>query len=181
MRLSRRSGPTISYRFYPAFVDYPGAPPCGSKPRDLVVDICRSLARFGPPRFYILNTGVSTVRPLEAAVAELAKDGITLRYNRGTHAEEIETSKMLYIAPESVNMKLAAKDFPKTVHTGGKTGRRGLSPRRNLWRPHAAKRDKGEKIVKTPSGVFTNIVTRVVTLTGLAGNGADSRRLDAAG
>jgi hypothetical protein len=34
---------------------------CGSKPR---------------PRFYMLNIGVSIVRPLEAAVAELSKDGI---------------------------------------------------------------------------------------------------------
>jgi creatinine amidohydrolase/Fe(II)-dependent formamide hydrolase-like protein len=85
-----------------------------------VVDICRSLARFGPPRFYILNTGVSTVRPLEAAVAELAKDGITLRYNRGTHAEEIETSKMLYIAPEPP--RRLASSFIDRGHCGGMAG-----------------------------------------------------------
>jgi len=29
----------------------------------------------------------------------------------GTHADEIETSMMLYIAPESVDMKKAVKDY----------------------------------------------------------------------
>src|ERR1700693_3701633 len=109
--------PTINYHSYPAFVDSPGATSLRFETaRDLVVDICRGLARFGPRRFYVLNTGVSTVRPLEAAVGALAKDGITLRYTdllkadaaveseikqekEGTHADEIETSEMLYIAP----------------------------------------------------------------------------------
>ena len=30
-----------------------------------LVDICRSLARYGPHKSYALNTGVSTMRPLE--------------------------------------------------------------------------------------------------------------------
>ena len=57
----------------------------------------------------------------------LSGDGIVLRYTNlnvtepvekqirkeegGTHAEEIETSMMLYIAPESVEMKKAVKDY----------------------------------------------------------------------
>jgi creatinine amidohydrolase len=120
--------PTINYSFYPAFVEYPGSTSLRFETaRDEVVDICRSLARFGPKRFYVLNTGVSTLRPLAAAAEMLAADGIVMRYTNlnvtepvekqirkeegGTHAEEIETSMMLYIAPESVEMKKAVKDY----------------------------------------------------------------------
>jgi creatinine amidohydrolase len=159
--------PTINYHFYPAFVDYPGATSLRFETaRDLVVDICRGLGRFGPRRFYVLNTGVSTVRPLEAAVAELAKDGIMLRYTdllkadaaveseikqekAGTHADEIETSEMLYIAPESVNMKLAAKDFPQGSPLQWKDPNgAGYSPSGVYGDATLATRDKGEKVVK---------------------------------
>jgi len=121
--------PTVNYHFYPAFVDYPGSTTLRLETaRDLVVDICRSLARFGPRRFYALNTGVSTVRALAPAVDLLAADGILLRFTNvgtivedvekkvqqqegGTHADELETSMMLYIAPSSVDMKKAVKDY----------------------------------------------------------------------
>lgn len=120
--------PTITYHFYPAFVEYPGSTHLRFETaRDMVVDIVKSLANYGPRRFYILNTGVSTMRPLRASAEILAKDGILMRFTdiltadadaakgllkqeRGTHADESETSMMLYMYPDRVNMKLAAKD-----------------------------------------------------------------------
>src|SRR4030095_5467406 len=106
--------PTINYSFYPAFLEYPGSTSLGlDTARAMVVDIVRSLAHFGPRRFYIINTGISTLRPLAQAADELGKEGILLRYldftkedpvekkvrqSGGTHADEIETSMMLYIA-----------------------------------------------------------------------------------
>src|SRR3954449_3524766 len=73
--------PTINYSFYPAFLEYPGSTSLRFETaRDMVVDICRSLARYGPKRFYILNTGISTVKPLTQAKEELAKDGIEMRF-----------------------------------------------------------------------------------------------------
>src|SRR5437870_9595427 len=102
--------PTVNYGFYPAFLEYPGSTSLRLETaRDLVVDICRSLARFGPRRFYVLNTGVSTRHALEPAAEILAADGIVLRWTDllkitgpvekavgkqegGTHADEIETS-----------------------------------------------------------------------------------------
>src|SRR5689334_12588623 len=67
--------PTVNYSYYPAFVEYPGTTTLRMETaRDLVVDICRSLARYGPRRFYVLNTGVSTVRALRPAVDILAAD-----------------------------------------------------------------------------------------------------------
>jgi creatinine amidohydrolase len=128
--------PTVNYHYYPAFVEYPGSTTLRIETaRDLLVDICRSLARYGPRRFYALNTGVSTVRALKLSVDVLAADGIQLRYTDilkvgeaaekqvkqeegGTHADEIETSMMLYIAPSSVDMKKAVKDY----HPSGKGG-----------------------------------------------------------
>jgi creatinine amidohydrolase len=120
--------PTVNYGYYPAFVEYPGSTSLRLEvARDVIVDICRSLARFGPKRFYVLNTGISTVRSLQPAVEILRAEGILLRFTDlhvvgpveqtirkeegGTHADEIETSMMLYLAPESVEMKKAVKDY----------------------------------------------------------------------
>jgi creatinine amidohydrolase len=119
--------PTINYSFYPAFLEYPGSTSLGlDTSRDMITDIVHSLAHYGPRRFYILNTGISTLQPLAQAAAKLASEGILLRYtdltkdnpvetklrqSPGTHADEIETSMMLYIAPESVQMKKAVRDF----------------------------------------------------------------------
>jgi creatinine amidohydrolase len=96
--------------------------------RDLLIDICRSLAAFGPQRFYVLNTGVSTVRALKPVAEVLANEGLTFHFTDllallgpiehvvaeqegGTHADEIETSMVLSIAPETVDMAKAAKDY----------------------------------------------------------------------
>jgi creatinine amidohydrolase len=120
--------PTINYSFYPAFVEYPGSTSLRFETaRDTVIDICRSLARFGPRRFYVINTGVSTRRPLAEAAQMLRADGIIMRFTdlnvtepvektikkepAGTHADEIETSMMLYIAPDTVDMSKAVRDI----------------------------------------------------------------------
>jgi creatinine amidohydrolase len=121
--------PTLAYHYYPAFVDYPGSVTLRLETaRDLVVDACSSLAAFGPRRFYVLNTGVSTVRALRPAQEALARESILLHFTDldavagetvarvsqqegGTHADEIETSMMLYIAPERVDMRKAARDY----------------------------------------------------------------------
>lgn len=120
--------PTINYSYFPAFVEYPGTTHLRLETaRDMVIDVVHSLARFGVRRFYVLNTGVSTMRPLAAAAEALAKEGVLLRYTdilrsggdvekrvaqqvRGSHADEIETSMMLYIAPERVDMSKAVRD-----------------------------------------------------------------------
>ena len=121
--------PTVNYSFYPAFSEYPGWTGLRLETaRDLIVDICRSLSRFGPRRFYVLNTGVSTVRALAPAAEALAADGILMRYTDllkvmepvekqvsqqegGTHADEIETSMILYMSPSDVDMSKAVKDY----------------------------------------------------------------------
>lgn len=121
--------PTINYNFYPAFVEYPGSTGLRLETsRDVVVDVVRSIARHGPRRFYILNTGVSTLRALAPARDTLAADGIVMVYTDilnvgkeaeervskqagGTHADELETSLMLFIRPDVVRMNRAPDDY----------------------------------------------------------------------
>jgi len=121
--------PTVGYHYYPAFVEYPGSVTLQlATARDLIVDICTSFAAFGPRRFYVLNTGVSTLHPLSMAAERVREKGMLLRYSDlrklageavrrcsqqpgGTHADEIETSVMLYIAPERVHMAKALRDY----------------------------------------------------------------------
>jgi creatinine amidohydrolase len=159
--------PTINYSYYPAFVEYPGSTTLRLETaRDMLVDIVRSLSHYGPRKFYILNTGISTIRPLEQARGELVKAHIEMRYtdlNRfaelekkvrtsgGTHADEIETSMMLYIAPETVDMKKAVRDLHDDK-PGGLTrdphGKGTYSPTGAWGDPTLATREKGRVIVE---------------------------------
>ncbi|HVR71850.1 MAG TPA: creatininase family protein [Vicinamibacteria bacterium] len=120
--------PTLTYGFYPAFLEYPGSTSVSFETqRDAVVGIARSVARHGPRRLYVLNTGVSTVRPLRAAAETLSREGILMRFTdvslagraaedavreqkMGTHADEIETSMALYMEPGAVRMERAVAD-----------------------------------------------------------------------
>jgi creatinine amidohydrolase len=130
------AAPAVNYHYYPAFVEYPGSTTLRLETaRDLLVDICRSLSRYGPKKFYALNTGVSTVRALKPAAEILAAGGIQFRYTDilhagaeaekrlakqegGTHADEMETSLMLYIDPASVDMSKAVKDYHPSSEGG---------------------------------------------------------------
>lgn len=159
--------PIIGVSYYPAFVEYPGSISLRLETaRDVVVDVVRSLARYGPRRFYALNTGVSTVRALGPAAEVLAGDGILLRFTElgralgpiekaisqqegGTHADEIETSMMLYLAPDTVDMTRAVKDYrpgPSPL-TRNPNGPGVYSPTGTWGDPTLATRAKGERIV----------------------------------
>lgn len=167
--------PTLTYHFYPAFAEYPGSTTLRLETaRDLTVDVVRSIAKHGPRRFYALNTGVSTVRALEPAAAELAKEGLVLRYTNvletlgpierevaeqegGTHADEIETSVMLVLTPDRVDMTKAVKDYT-AAGTGGLTRDPGgpgtYSPTGTWGDPTLASREKGRKVIEAFVGAL---------------------------
>ncbi len=68
----------------------------------------------------------------------------------GSHADEIETSMMLYIAPATVDMSKAVKDY-STKGTLGLTRKEGgtatYSPTGIWGDPMLATREKGERVV----------------------------------
>ena len=162
--------PTLSYGHYPSFVEYPGTVSLSADTqKDVVVEICRSIARYGPRRFYVLNTGVSTVPPLQAAAAELAREGILMRFTDplaagkaaedavrqqkwGTHADELETSMILYMKPSAVRMDRAVADGervrPGPLTRDRRRTDRTYSPSGVFGDPTLATWQKGEKITE---------------------------------
>lgn len=180
--------PPLAYHFYPTFLEYPGSTSIASNTaRDMTVDIVRSLAKYGPRRFYVLNTGVTTMFPLKDAAAALADHGILLGYTDmryhlagarvtrqqrpmagAAHADEVETSMMLFVDPSAVDMRKAVreygagfgpmtrqKDAPGTFSASGVVGD-----------PTLATREKGQVLVEgLVAGVLDDIeAVRAATL-----------------
>ena len=175
--------PPLTHHFYPAFLEYPGSTSLTLETaRDYTVQIVRSLARYGPKRFYILNTGVSTTRALEPAAALLAREGILLRYTdfgaaadraaasirqqpMGSHADELETSMMLYIDDNSVDMRLAVKDIAPAstpFRLNRQPGGTGTHSPSGVWGDATlATKEKGRIVVE---GVVTTILSEIEAL-----------------
>lgn len=120
--------PTVTYGYYPSFMDYPGS--CTLAQVSFVAlmrDILHSVLQSGIDKIIILNSGISTIEPLSDLVAAAPFNGTIFLFNlysgplfvraqrdieqqqTGQHADEIETSIMLAIAPERVNMALAVE------------------------------------------------------------------------
>lgn len=174
--------PTVPYNYYPAFLDYPGSTSLSlDTSRQTFVEIAKSLAAHGPRRFYVLNTGISTVFPLSAAAKALANDGVLLHYTElgpiledvargvrqqegGTHADEMETSAMLFIDPAAVDMRKAVKDFSpasRPFRLTRKQGEQGTYSPTGIWGdPRLATQEKGRVIVEAlVEGILSDIET----------------------
>lgn len=132
--------PVVSYGFYPAFLKYSGSTSTNfATATNMVTQIVRSLAGYGPKRFYIINVGVSTTPTLETAAKTLADEGILLyfsRYDRPSfdkaearfrtkkyngHADELETSNVLSLRPDLVDMSKAVNDSSMKGKSGNMT------------------------------------------------------------
>jgi creatinine amidohydrolase len=128
--------PTLNYGYYPAFLEYPGSVSLPAEVMsETVVAICQSLHGQGARRFYGLNTGVSTVRPLTVARQKLRELGVDFDFCElgqaigvveerlrqqpgGTHADEMETSMMLELCPEIVQLEKARPDYHGDIKGG---------------------------------------------------------------
>ncbi len=148
--------PVVNYGYYYAFTNFPGSTSVRvTVQRDMIVDICRRLSAFGPRRFYMVHIGVSTLYPLRSAAEQLAREGILLHYTHmehepgevalekeictqkeGTHADEVETSVMLHMYPEQVDMSKAVAEY------GTRNG------------PGIIVRHAGEPGMLAPSGIY---------------------------
>lgn len=160
--------PAISYGFYPAFTAYPGSISISQETFErLVTEVLAGIAASGARSTLVLNTGISTIEPLERAVRAaggnnklahvyrgaryLATERELCRQPAGGHADEAETSIMLAIAPGLVNMKLA-KAWTETSMAPGPFRRDGpghpnYSPGGVWGDPTLADREKGERLL----------------------------------
>src|ERR1700704_449117 len=113
--------PTLTYGAYPAFLRYAGSASLSNASfHTVVTEIADALISFGARRVLILNTGLSTIEPVDAAIGATRSPSL-IRHLKvfagtrflqtsqlqeqpyGSHADEMETSLMLAIAPELVD------------------------------------------------------------------------------
>jgi len=176
--------PTLAHGHYPAFVGYPGSVSLSVETFvSVVTELCASLARNGARRFYVLNTGISTLSGLALAAERLAADEVILRYMdlrqawsavhdqlvtqpAGSHADEIETSMMLHLVPEVVRMERAEADVhppraPGPFTRDPNAGRGVYSPTGAYGDPTLATAEKGKRLV---DAIVTHVVAAVEAL-----------------
>jgi len=115
--------PTVGYGHYPAFRHYPGSTSVPEGAFESTIQaLLEDLARHEAKRILVLNTGISTIRGVDAACGYVERAGAIHVYRgerylavvgevceqeRGGHADEAETSVMLHLHPELVDMDRA--------------------------------------------------------------------------
>lgn len=131
--------PTLAYGHYPSFVEYAGSISVrGETFQSLLTDVVEGILFHAATHVFVLNTGISTIAPTNAAIAQCSAPQKTsalhlyrgdaffrvraqvMRQKGGSHADEIETSIMLAIDPEAVNLGRAESSEPGRGFDPGK-------------------------------------------------------------
>ena len=121
--------PVIDFGYYPAFLRYPGSQHLKAETFIAVLeDVFDGFLDQGAMDLAVINTGVSTEGPVQVAVrnvfarrqiqiavADIRRLGKSsdklLQQKLGGHGDEHETSLILAIAPEQVDMSKAVTDY----------------------------------------------------------------------
>ena len=160
--------PTVNYGYYPAFTDYPGSCTLQNETFMLMTrEILESVINSGVRHILVINTGISTMTPLAQAIDCPGLENRVTLFNvysgkrflqvqnmieqqmRGGHADEIETSIMLAIAPQYVDM--ASVEECNAEYTRGVLNRRypdrpDYSASGVLGNPALATAEKGRQL-----------------------------------
>jgi creatinine amidohydrolase len=135
-RLDVVAAPVVGFGYYPAFTSFAGSQHLAAGTfKALVRELVGNLRAHHVKRIALINTGVSTERPLDELESEqgdllvlhmrtIGHAAESLVENKeGGHADERETSVMLALDPRSVRMDRLAPDgpFEKTGATGDPT------------------------------------------------------------
>ncbi len=161
--------PTLGYGHYPAFIEYPGSISLSEQTfANTVMEIGNSILSFGAARLVILNTGISTIRPIEKAIpCMLDPSKVSLftvysgaeytrvaerveRQEHGSHADELETSIMLVIEPQSVVMEKAQAttfEMARGPLNRLNSSQSNYSPSGVYGNARLATREKGEALI----------------------------------
>lgn len=163
--------PPILHGWFPAFRDYPGTEIAESPIfQNYVESVAESLVKNGAKRLVFLNLGISKATGLPMSIVardirsnhniptlviswddlETAETAAFYEQQRGGHADEGETSIMLYLKPELVDMTKAQKDYrSKRQQTIGYTpGKFDVSQEAGLYGDATlATAEKGKQIL----------------------------------
>ena len=130
--------PTVIYGYYPAFAEYAGSSSLSASTFEATLyEISAEILGAGCQTLFVLNTGISTLTPVERALARF--DTAKLMHLRihegprylhaarqlaeqdhGSHADELETSLMLALAPELVDMSRAEASPARKQEVSGR-------------------------------------------------------------
>ena len=163
--------PAVTYGYYPAFSDYPGSVSLTRATfQHMVQEILGEIRRAGARAVLLLNTGISTIEPLQAAADKLTGElrielanvyagprcrSVTRAIEeqpRGGHADELETSILLVIARERVAPDKAQTWTPPAMAASGPFSRSDpdnprYSPAGVWGDPTLASKDKGRRLL----------------------------------
>lgn len=163
--------PTVSYGYYPTFTDYPGSVSLTCETFQLMVqEILSEIRRAGARAVLILNTGISTIEPLQAAAGDMPESmrielanvyagprcrSVTEAIEeqpRGGHADELETSILLAIGHEHVALDKAETWTPLAMAVSGPFSRSEqdnprFSPSGVWGDPTLASDEKGRRLL----------------------------------
>lgn len=164
--------PTLGYGYYPAFANFPGSISVTDETFvPFVAEVCQSIFSQEIANLVLLNTGISTISPLRT-LTETEKykfkgalhllnlyegrqfkemEQRVSQQKTGGHADEIETSIMLAIAPEQVDMEKAESGLCSGIEKGvlQHTDSRSKNYTRSgsIGDPGLATREKGEQLI----------------------------------
>lgn len=166
--------PVLGYGYYPAFVDYPGSISIDASVfASVVCEILNGMFFSGLQKIIILNTGISTIPPLEAVITQ-HPNGNNIRLHNiysgrsfletaqaieaqsfGGHADELETSIMLALDESLVKMEFARspiesklKPISKGLFNRTNPEEAGYSPDGVNGDPSLGTKEKGVRLLK---------------------------------
>lgn len=161
--------PTVTYGHYPAFTDYPGSISFSAQTfAAMIAETAGGIVATGARGLIVIDTGISTIAPVREALARFP-ESLHLPVHRGakyhataariaeqthgSHADEIETSLMLALAPRLVTMARAQPSSPdrdgkaQGPLTRNDSSSANYSPSGSFGDPTKASRAKGEVLL----------------------------------
>lgn len=162
--------PIVNYGFYPAFTNYCGSISLSRKTFvALIKEIVDGILSHGAKKVVVINGGISTISSLvEISLSKTYAGKIHLcniyhgskfqqvqrsvsQQRNGGHADEVETSLMLVIAPDSVELEKAAPEesaeFVKGPLQFLDAGVANFSMSGAMGNPTLANRKKGQELL----------------------------------
>jgi creatinine amidohydrolase len=187
--------PTVTYGYYPAFVEYAGSSSLLAPVFEAMIqEIATGIIGFGCRALFVLDTGISTLAPVERALARLAFGDVLHmkihegpRYRRaaaelteqshGSHADELETSLMLALAPNLVGMSRAEASPAVKAGTPGRltpsdSSSANYSRSGSYGDPTLATRAKGEILL---AAMVDDLVEQVTAFLSSKNQSSESR------